>query len=303
MLWLFIAILAYFFGALTHLIDKYLVRKTISNPWVLSFYVALMSGIVIFAIPFLLPNNFHYDGLNQLIIDLITGGIYTLAFLLFFICLKKEDVSRIAPFVGGLTALFIFVLSSYLLYEKLSVQQIIAFCFIIAGSFVLAFEKKNGKIFPSIVFILAAFCSWFFALGQVLSKMSYLNHGLTNGFVWIRLGTVIGGLALLVLPQVRQALIKDLTKSKEKITKVPLLIGGQVSGALNFILFNYAFLIGPIALVNGLQGLQYVLLFLAAWIISLKWPTLIKEKFSRAIIIQKIVSIILIAIGVGIISL
>ncbi len=133
--------------------------------------------------------------------------------------------------------------------------------------------------------------------------MSYLNHGFTNGFVWIRLGTVIGGLALLVLPQVRQALIKDLTKSKEKITKVPLLIGGQVSGALNFILFNYAFLIGPIALVNGLQGLQYVLLFLAAWIISLKWPTLIKEKFSRAIIIQKIVSIILIAIGVGIISL
>ena len=303
MLWLLLALLAYFFGAITHLLDKYLVKKTFPNPWILTFYVSLLGGIAILTIPFLGIKNFHYNGFANLVFDLSAGLIYTTAFLLFFICLKKEEVSRVAPFVGGLTALFIFALSAPLLGERLTQQQLISFIFIIAGSLLLSLENKKSGFLPSSIFILAIFCSLFFGLGHIMSKMSYLSRGFINGFVWIRLGTLLGAIILLLSPHIRKNIAKDIKQPKEKGAKTLLLLGGQACGALNFLLFNLAFLIGPIALVNGLQGLQYGLLFLLVWLISLKFPAIIKERFTKKIVTQKIVSIILIAIGVGILAI
>ncbi|MCX6791070.1 MAG: DMT family transporter [Candidatus Gribaldobacteria bacterium] len=297
MLWLIITIIAYLFGAVTHLFDKYLLKKTMMpNPGALTFYIGAL-GVLGLA---LAPWGFALISYSQIALDLFSGIVYLTAILLFFYALNKADVSQVASLIGGLTPLFILLGGFLFSSQMLNSAQLVAFALIVSGSFIIGLEKRRGHLLAKNVLWLCALSALLFSCAHLLSQFIYQQQGFINGFIWVRLGGVLGALLLLLLPQVKKSIVKDFKKPSQG--KALVFMAGQTCGALNFILFNYAFTLGPLALISALGGLQYVFLFLMVLFLSWKMPQVIKEKITTRIILQKSISIALIAIGIGILA-
>lgn len=299
MFWLIIAIIAYLFNAFVLLVDKFLLQKAVVKPAVFAFFVGFLglAGLI------LAPWGFNFENPLGIFVALVTGLIYIMALPIFYLAMRRGDASQIGPLVGGFTPLFIFMLAWTFLGEHLNYWQAVAFFVIIAGSFLISLEIKKGKIITSKAFLLAIAAAILFGISHTLSKFVYskLDMGFINGFIWIRIGGFLAALLLLAWPQVREEIKPKITRNKS--AKWWLIFMGQASGAIGFMLFNYAFYLGPLSLVNALQGVQYVFLFLIILLFSYKFPTILKEKLTPRVIIQKTVSIILISFGLAMLAI
>ena len=116
-----------------------------------------------------------------------------------------------------------------------------------------------------------------------------------SGFFWTRIGTFIFVIVLALIPG-NWKLIKNSSNKSGTKAKGWFMIG-QIIGALSFLLVSYAIAIGPVTVINALQGVQYILLFVLIVIFSKRYKHLLDEPLTKRIIIQKVVSIILIIIG------
>jgi len=197
MIWLIISLVGYFLLAIAGLTDKILLKKSIPEPVVYAFYISLLSLIALLLIPF----GFEFPGFHLLLISFAAAFIFTLALLLFFSLLKKEEASRVIPLVSGLSPVFVFILSRNFLGESLSLKQILAFIIILIGGLLISLEKgkKKESLFQK-TFFLGLIASFLFAVFYVLSKYVYLHHSFISGFIWIKIGGGLSALILFLIP-------------------------------------------------------------------------------------------------------
>ena len=104
MLWLIIAILAYFILAIVALVDKYLLGGLMPSPKVYAFYVAAFGILALILIPF----GFLIPAPLQILLALLAGIFHILAILVYYNGLKRFETSRIVPAIGGLLPTFTF---------------------------------------------------------------------------------------------------------------------------------------------------------------------------------------------------
>ncbi len=287
--WLTIVIIAYFLNAIAITIDKILLSKKIPNPAVYAFFISALSLFALVLIPF----GFKFYSLSQIIIALAAGIIFAFALLFMFKAISKNEASRITPFMGGLQPIFIFIFALIFLDEKLGLQPLTAFFIIILGTVAISWPsgKSSAKSYQ-----LAIIATLLFAISYTMNKYVFIQQDFISGFVWTRVGAFLGALFLLI-PKTNRQDIGGKIKNPGK-NGGGLFIFGQISGALSFILINYAIAISSsVALVNALQGLQYIFLLIIIIPLAKKIPRLLKEEFSPKILTQKILATILIILG------
>ncbi|MEI6288446.1 MAG: EamA family transporter [bacterium] len=288
---IFIAIVAYFLNASATAIDKFLLSKKITNPAVYAFVISALSLLGIVLIPF----GFHSSTWIQILIALANGIVFVFAYLYMFKAIGQNEVSRITPFMGGLQPIFIFALAGIFLKEVLPVQSLLAFLVIVIGTIVISWQKK-GKTSSRRSYLLAAISAFLFAVAITLNKQVFNDQGFVTGFVWTRVGTFLGALLLLIPLKNRQDIIKEIRHPQKQSGW--LFVGGQVCGALSFLLVSYSIAVSnSVALVSALRGLEYVFLLLIVLALSKKHPRLLSEKMTPRIIAQKAVATSLIIVG------
>lgn len=291
--WLPLTALGYFLNAIAALIDKFFLEKIVAEPVVYTFFVSIMSLTALVFVPF----GFSVPPPFLILISLLAGFSFTAALFLFFTGLKHGEVSRVVPLVGGASAVFIFFLAWLILEETLNLSQTLAFLLIIAGGYVISYGGKSaGQAFLKNVMLLALLAAFAFAFSHVLSKFVYMNHAFLSGFVWRSFGSFLGGVLLFAMPWSRKKILQAI--HVPKIKSGLLFFFGQGSAAASFVIINYAFTLGPIALVNALSGIQYLFVFLMAWGLARFLPDLAFENWSGAAIRQKITGILAIFAGV-----
>ncbi len=320
MTWLFISIIAYFLAAISVIIDKTLLKKDIPNPIVYTFYIAVLGAVLMMAV---IPFGFSVPDILTILIALAAGAIFILALILMFSALRKEEASRVAPMIGGLTPIFVFIFAKYFLKEFLTPTQYLAFVFLIAGSFLISLnfrqkgalqwlKKKLGlskKPLPQIrkVFWVALPAAILFGAANTLTKFVYQHTDFLTGFIWTRLGSFIAVMALLIIPANRQAITKNFKQTKHKKTSQKRVGGrflfGQACGGISALLIQYAIFLGSVSLVQALQGLQYAFVFLLVLILTIFMPKILKEEISKEIFWQKAIAVGLIFIGLYFITI
>ena len=67
--------------------------------------------------------------------------------------------------------------------------------------------------------------------------------------------------------------------------------------AAAFIMLNWAISLGNVALINSLQGTQYVFLILIVLFLSATYPKILKEEIGGGVMLQKGIGISLICTG------
>jgi len=296
MLWLIVAISAYFLFAIVALVDKYLLAGPLPNPKVYTFYVGILGLLVLLLAPFV---GFYYPGPFPVFLAFLSGAFFIFGLFWFYKAIWLFEVSRVVPAVGGSLPIFAFLLVYIfsLGKEKLLLSELLALLLLVAGSILITYRRGSQISLRS--FQISAIAAFFLALSFVLAKYVYLALPFWTGYIWIKIG---GSLAVLIFLLFSPELKRELFKVKMGLQKktAGIFLTNQAAGAGANILQNWAIALAPlayVAIVNALQGTQHVFLLVFAVLLSWKFPKILKEEISRKILFQKIIAILLIGAG------
>jgi drug/metabolite transporter (DMT)-like permease len=318
--WLIITLVAYLLNAVAAVIDKTMLTKNLLSPISYTFSIAVLGGVLMLLV---IPFGFGIPNILTLVVSLIAGAAFVWALILMFKALEKDDATRVAPMIGGLVPVFVFILAWYILEESLTGNQYFAFIFLIIGTFLISldfqkhgalswlkskFGMKNKPGLPQIrkTLWIALPASLLFGISHVLTKFVYSNTEFLTGFIWTRLGSFLAIMLLLVSIKNRNIIKRDFKRNKKqpkqtKATGIRFLFG-QLCGGGGAILLQYAIFLGSVTLVNAMQGVQYIFVFFLVVLFTTTLPKLIKEKFTKELVIQKVIAILIIGIGLYLIA-
>ena len=299
MTWLIIVILAHLFYALVFVIDKYILSRPLPHPIVYTFYVGILSALILVLIPF----GFSWPNSIEIFWILIAGATNVAGLILFYKALNLGEVSRIVPFVGSFVAIFILILSGLLIGEKLTSQQLLGFALLVLGGLIIAIRRTARQHWSEATaggpLFIALASALLFAIFWVITKYIFTieRASFINGLIWLRTGVAIVSLSLLLPRKNRQLIFRKTDELKPKT--VGVFISGRVLGVIAALFMYLAVFLGSVTLTNSLQGLQYVFILVLALLLFKKFPSF-REEFGREIIIQKIIAIMLIGLGLAI---
>lgn len=286
---------AYFFNALAVLANKFLLNRTIPDPLIYVFYISLISFLAVLGLPFTkipTPQVFAVASASTI---LWTAGAYFM-----FKALKIGQVSRVIPIIGTLIPLFLLIFATET--QAILITQIWAVLVLVAGMVVLTSFNLSGRLNKWEI-IFEVLSGVFFAVSYIILRQAYLNLNFFSVLVWSRLILLPFTLIALAIPTLRSKIIASFLSlsSPRKRGAINIeglvFLGGQLGGAISEFLLLFSISLANPALVNSLQGTQYVFIFIFAIILSKKYPNIFKEKYTLLNLISKIMGIILIGIG------
>ncbi len=315
-MWLLITIFAYLLNAVAMVVDKTLLKKEIENPVVYAFYIAFLGAVIMLAV---LPFFLFLPSATDFFVSLLAGAAFAFALVLMFMSLKKDDASRVTPMIGGLVSIFVLFFASFLVSEKLTVDQYLGAFLLFIGTILISFDlgksfnhnsdikKISFKVLPQIrnTLWLALSAALFFAFSHVLSKYVYDQITFWPGFIWTRFGAFLTVLLMFIVKDNRRALINSFKKSRNSSSGARtggLLIFGQFCGGSSAFLVQYATALSLVSLVQALQGIQYVFVFALVIILTKFYPRVLKEKLSQEVVWQKISALFLICLGLYLVA-
>ncbi|MEK9175623.1 MAG: hypothetical protein AAB795_03485 [Patescibacteria group bacterium] len=317
MSWIFFAIISYFFSALSQIVDKILLRARLPSSATYAFYTGISSILVIILLPF----GVSFLPFSVLLLALLSGIVFVPAIYLLFISLRRCDVSRIVPIIGGAIPIFLLLISFVWSGQLLGARQLIAVLLFVVGGLILTIESEHSNLSDSFVAhilgvkgkrlkicnyetgkgIIVAMCSaFFFALTYFLSKQVYeFSTPFLSEFFWIRIGSVLSTLCMLLIPIIRQEIFATTyTISKSSAS---IIFGNKVIGAGGFFFLNISFSVASnqnyIVIINAMKGLEHFFIFIFSFFLTIFFPHLLYEEFDYHSIILKLAGITFIGFG------
>lgn len=292
------ALIAYLLNAVAVTIDKFLITKKIPDPLVYIFYFSLMSLLTLFLVPFVSPPPF-----NILVLAFVSTLLWTTGAYFMFSGLKIGQVSRVVPVIG--TLIPIFLLIHGIISQSITPTQTIAVILLIIGLVFLTVFSWRGK-FSSRELIFEFLAGLFFASSYLLLRQVYLQSDFITILAYSRLILIPTGILLLLIPITRRKIFpphpakesdqpywKSLFKSK-----IAILFGfGQIAAGISEFLITFSISLATPALVNSLQGVQYVFLFLLSLGLSKKFPQIFAENLKLGVLTIKLAGIVIVGLG------
>ena len=293
MTWLFLAVGAYFLNSITAVIDKFLLKKSVPSPIAYTFYVGLLSIFAVILIPF----GVVFLSFMEILKDILAGMVFLLAILFFLKSVKKNEVSIAVTVIGGFTPIFVLILSFIFLGEMLNQKQILAFIFLVLGGILMSLKKNSDRVrkFSPVGIELSILAAFIFAAYYVMVKSIFSGQPFLSAFFWSRIGSFLLALVFLLIPAWKKMIFE--TKNTAGRKGGALFVANKILGASAFILLNYSIKLGSVTLINAIQGIQNLFLFLLVVILSRKFPRILEEKLMPVVIFQKVGAIIIIGLG------
>ena len=305
--WLLFVIFSYLIYAAVVLVDKYLLSGAKMHPAAFTFYIGALGMLAFVLVPFV---GFVIPSPLQLFLSIGAGASLVYAIFWFAKGVQKYEPSRIIPAMGGFSSIlvFLFLLATTKGETLLSVPQFASLGLLIMGTVLIAYEKGKGVSLGSlkIAFINATF----FALAFVMAKYIYLSQPFWSGFILMRLGGLLVALLFLLwFKEVRHEVLWGKETKRLPFWENPrvasIFVVSQGAGAGAEILRNLGIFLVPVALlpfINALLGIQYVAILVFAALLSWKFPHVLREHVSKDTVSQKVLAILLMALGLGLLT-
>lgn len=286
---------AYFFNALAVICSKFLLKAAIPDPLVYVFYISLFSLPAILALPFT-----NIPSLNVFLLASFSTLFWTAGAYFMYQALKSGPVSRVIPIIGTLVPLTLLVFASGT--NVLTLGQTMAVVILIVGMITLTLPDWGGT-FTKKEFSFELVSAVGFALAYVILRQAYLQLDFFSVLVWSRPVLVPAVIAFLWLPALRKKVFGQTGIKINFLSHSGLIfLAGQTSGVISELLLLYSISLANPALVNSLQGTQYIFLLGLALILSRKLPVVFQEKYSSLSLASKMAGIGLISAGVYFLS-
>lgn len=294
MIYLPIGLIAYVLSGFSLAIDKGLVRNSIRDPLVMTFYIGIFNLLLLMAIPF----GFYLPSLDHATIAILSGFLFGMGVLAFLTSLKYFDLLVAAPLVGMINPLTSTLVDQYLLGNRVSSGQLLDIGLLLVGGGILTLNMWFGRhaLSKKLYWILLSgvlFGLSYSLIGEAFSTTSFLNV-----LVLSRMAFVVLVLSFLFSKTFRRHLWESKISKHhfENRTSLMLILGQSLSAISGLLIFIAVFLSSP-AVVNSLFSTQYVVLLVITMILARKNPKYLHENLSRKVFAQKILGLVLISLG------
>lgn len=278
-------ILAYLLNSIAVTIDKFLLVGRIPNPLTYIFYINAFSLLMLTVLPLTrVPSPLVF------LLASVSTLLWSLGAYLMFKAIQKGQVSRVIPVIGTLVPLLLLIHAA--VFGTITWNQLVAVVVLIIGLVFLTSEALHLEGVK--LEILSAF---FLAVSYLALKEAYLRESFLTVLVYSRFILIPLSVLILLIPSLRKIV---LTSTKPQVSG--LFFFGQALGGIQQLLLTFSISLATPALVNSLQGVQYVFLFLFSLILGKIYPQIFAEKHSFVIMLSKILGICLIGIGLYLLS-
>ena len=266
-LWLGLVVVGQILFAISALVDKYIITSetVVLRPFTYTFWISILSAgsVLVFFFSWLhipidgiaIPSFVNVQPLSLEVFALaITAGFaFFMALLSMFTALKNADASDVVPVVGGLNALFTFILGYFFLGTKLPHNFFIGFILLVLGTVLLSRMRLSWHTFLSV-----AHAGLMFGVHYVAIKALFIETHFDNAFFWSRAAIVVVALSMLLVPYYYDKVITRTRSARAR--DGALLIGNKILAGLASIILLKAIEFGDVAMVQALGGLQYLVL-------------------------------------------
>lgn len=297
MLWIILAVAAHVSNALVFAVDKGILGagSQISSP---GRYAAL-SGIAAIPVALILLLVPRWPSGIEIGWSLVAGACWVAALWCYFAALARGEATRVVPLTGASVAVATLGLAAVVLNESLAPQQWLATTLLVVGTIALSLQLRDVQRLPLFVLGLALGAGVLFASYFVLVKFLLDAAGsFWAPFAYARLsvGLWAAGLWVLLARRRGRRLVASRRSHRTGAVATAFVVSkGLALAAL--VAQHYAIALGNVAVVNALQGTQYVFLLGLAAVLSLWRPGILREELTRVALVQKVIGMGLIGIG------
>lgn len=288
-------ILAYLLNSISVTTNKFLLIKSIPNPFVYIFYFSAASLIALLVIPFT-----KFPPLFVLTLASISTLLWTTGAYFMFKALMRGQVSRVIPIIGTFIPLILLVHA--FLNRSITSNEVWAVLLLVLGLIFLTLNDLKGKAYIKEI-IYEFLAALLFATSYILLREAYVRWDFLSVLSYSRLILIPVGIVLLLIPKIRSEIFAPNGVPFKITSKTGLLFfGGQIAGGVSEVLLLFSVALANPAIVNSLQGTQYVFLLIFSLVLSKKYPEVFKENFTKATVLLKLVGIILLGLGLYVLA-
>jgi len=294
--WFLIAFIAPVLWAVSNHIDKFLVDKYFYGKTRALILFSCFIGI--FVIPFIFLYQPSVLAVSPIFaaVMILNGFIYISYLFPYFKALKKDDSSTIVPIFQTIPVLT-WVIAFFVLGETLSTNQLFASALIIFGAIGVSL-KLNGKgiTLKRDILGLMLLASLLVAINGVVFKLFAISADFWTAFFWQEVGFVLFGAVLTGLVRgYREELFSAFRQHRARTISINLF--NEVINIVAVMVFNYATLLAPIALVYVINGFNPLLTLLFGLILAVFFPKIEREDIRAKVLLQRLVFILMIFAG------
>lgn len=303
MSWLLVALAGYLFNAIAAIFDKFLLSDRIKAPAAYAFYVSMFS---LFALGFVLTGKFQWWNIPAAGTSILSGLAFLYALVAFYAAVKRHEVSRVAPLVGTVTSLTVFVAALVSGEAGDGVLVVLSLALLIGGGLLISFDLplRRGEHIPVLPVLVAGIGM---GLSLLFLKEGYALSEFVTGLVWSRIGMFLGGVSLLAVPMFRRDIFGHTDESaaapKRAAGTAAYFVINKTCAGVGTFLVSYAISIGSVAYVQAFSGMQYVFLLALAFPLSFRHPDIYGERLFFWDWFQKFAAIGIIGLGFWVASI
>ena len=300
--WLVFALSAQFLYALVNHLDKYLLGKFFKGGvGAMMIFTAMVNAIFLPIILILNPQILSTPWDQALLVTSI-GGFYVIGALLYLYALRIEETTKISV-LWQLSAPITYFLGIIFLGELLNFQQTLGAIIVLIGGLLTMIHIERGKFrIKKKVLTLMFSAVLLFSSSSIIFKVFAINFDFWSAVFFEILGAMLTGIVLiLVVPNYRRQFLSAIKKDSLKVFSYNL--PNEYMQMSATILFRYATMIAPLALVQVTNSINAIFVFLIAIFIAKFLPRISEEKFNKVDIFQKVLGIIVVTIGIILIEI
>ena len=299
MSWIIYAIAAPAIFSITNFIDKFLVEKKIRDSSVIAIFSGFMA--MLFGLVILLFRRFQLFDVRQLSLIVFAGVLAELGIVPYYRAMSTDEASRVVP-LFQVIPIFVLLLSYVFLGETMTILQIVGFCFILFGGFIISAKKIEKRIFaPRASFWNMMLSSFLFAASVVIFRFVVLVQNFWDTLGWESVGFGVGALILLLWPSYRRRFIMEFQRIQSKVWGMLVLNEGVYIGGR--LALSYAYALAPAAIVSVVSGIQPLFILLYGVFLSIFFPDIIREDIRRSVVGLKLFAIVFTLLGLSLIYL
>ncbi len=300
--WLFFALSSQFLYAVVNHLDKYLLGKFFKGGVGAMMIFTSMVNAIFLPIILLFNPQILSTPLNQALLVTSIGAFYVIGALLYLYALRIEETTKISV-LWQLSAPTTYFLGVIFLGEILNFQQTLGAIIVLSGGLLTMMHIENGKFrVKKKVLTLMFGAVILFSASSLIFKLFAINFDFWSAVFFEIFGAMLTGIVLiLTVPKYRKQFINAIKKDPKKVFSYNLPNEHMQMSAT--ILFRYATMLAPLALVQVTNSINAIFVFLIAVFIAKFLPKVSEEKFSKVDVFQKVLGIIVVATGIILIEL
>jgi transporter family protein len=289
--YLILAVGSAVFFAMANVLDKYLISGWSMKPVTFAVIVAVLESFVLILIPL---RGLTLPSIGLILLAFLIGLIFVVGVITYAKAMSFEEASRVVP-LQEVIPIFVLILSFFVLHETISSREVLGVSLLVAGALIISTRRVEGVLRLSRALYFMLLTGFLIAVSTVLSKFLYSNIAVLDGFLWVKIGSLLAGLAFLFVPNFRSEAVATWQSLSFRTRGVFFL--NEFITVVALVMYAVALSLGPSPVVSALNGFQPFFLFLFVIILSTRFPKILKEEVSASIIATKSAALMLMFAG------